>query len=103
MTPGNEGDPPEEGRPEAEPLPRRSGAVYAEPPIPAQRPSWTDNASAFGAMMNRPLTTTRRCAGAYCWCRVGAAVVWPLDRLDEMRRMARAIRRIEVAEGVLGA
>jgi hypothetical protein len=63
----------------------------------------TDNATAFGAMLTRPLTTTRTCNGAYCWCRFGPSIAWPLDHYDEMARMARDLRGIEIGGGVLGA
>lgn len=61
----------------------------------------TDNAAAYGVMLDSPLTTTRTCAGAYCWCRVGSEVAWPLSHHDEMARMTRQIRRLEISGGVL--
>lgn len=64
-------------------------------------PTRTENASGFGLLMDRPLTTTRRCEGWGCWCHVGAEIVWPLSHDQEMQRMARAIRTIEIAQGVL--
>jgi len=58
--------------------------------------------SSFGAMLDREPTTTRTCAGAGCWCHIGATVAWPLDHDQEMARLFREIRKFEIAGGVLG-
>jgi hypothetical protein len=70
---------------------------------PDGAPVTTTTSSGFGEMANRRLTTTRRCEGWACWCHVGATGAWPLDHYDEMARMAREIRRIEIVGGVVGA
>jgi hypothetical protein len=93
VTPGDEGGPLRGGHPEKAPRPRRTW--------PESYREWvTDSAGAYGVMMDRPLTTTRTCAGRFCWCHVGSTVAWPLDHHDEMARMAREIRRLEVSQGV---
>ena len=58
--------------------------------------------SSFGVMLDRPVTTSRTCEGFGCWYHVGTTVIWPLDHFDEMARMARGIRLLEIAGGVLG-
>jgi len=62
----------------------------------------TTDAASYGVMLDRPITTTRTCAGEFCWCHVGATVAWPLDHDQEMARMFREIRSLELAGGVLG-
>jgi hypothetical protein len=47
------------------------------------------------------LTTTRRCDGSRCWCRIGDGLAWPMSHWDEMQRMARQIRRLEISQGVM--
>lgn len=69
--------------------------------ISTKNPS-TDGGSVYGAMMDRPLTTTRRCEGQFCWCRAGSEIAWPLSHDDELEWMAREIRSLEIAGGVLG-
>jgi hypothetical protein len=64
-------------------------------------PTDTVNATAFGVMWDRPLTTTRTCGGVDCWCHVGAAIPSPLTHEGELQRLASAIRRLEVAQGML--
>lgn len=47
--------------------------------------------------------TTRTCSGAACWCRIGdypSPLV--MDHAAELARMAREIRSLEIACGVLG-
>jgi hypothetical protein len=44
------------------------------------------------------LTTTRKCGGWGCWCHVGANVSWPMSHHDEMQRMAREIRALEISQ-----
>jgi hypothetical protein len=46
------------------------------------------------------LTTTRRCGGWGCWCHIGADVSWPMSHWDEMARMARQIRALEISQGL---
>jgi hypothetical protein len=46
------------------------------------------------------LTTARRCDGSACWCRIGDGVSWPLDHFDEMARLARQIRVLEISRGL---
>jgi hypothetical protein len=62
----------------------------------------TTSSSGFGVLADRPITTTRRCEGWGCWCHVGAGSSWPFDHFDELARMTREIRALEISEGVLG-
>jgi hypothetical protein len=62
----------------------------------------TDNATAYGVMLDRPVTTSRTCAGEFCWCHVGATIAWPFDHHQEMARIFREIRTLEIAGGVVG-
>ena len=67
----------------------------------------TDNAAAFGAAVERKLTTTtRRCEGAYCWCRASATIVpntevpnlhWAWRQ--RMDALAVRIRSLEIEQG----
>jgi len=58
--------------------------------------------SSFGVMLDRPVTTSRTCAGEFCWCHVGATIAWPFDHQQEMARIFREIRTLEIAGGVVG-
>jgi hypothetical protein len=92
MAPINEGRPPGEGRPKNQ----------TTLPTPTSYTEGHDAAASYGLMMDRPLTTTRTCAGEFCWCHVGATVAWPIDHNDELARIFREIRSLEVAGGVVG-
>jgi hypothetical protein len=56
--------------------------------------------SAFGAMLERPVTSSRTCEGPGCWCHIGASTAWPIGHFDELARMTRQIRALEIAQGV---
>jgi hypothetical protein len=60
----------------------------------------TDNTSAFGAMLERPVTSSRTCEGPGCWCHIGASTAWPIGHFDALARMSRQIRALEIAQGV---
>jgi hypothetical protein len=57
--------------------------------------------SSYGLMLDRPVTTSRTCEGLGCWCHIGASQSWALTHLDEMARMAREVRAIDIAQGVI--
>jgi hypothetical protein len=65
-------------------------------PKPEANATATSNDST--AIMDRP-STTRTC-GSSCWCRTGDWVV-PYPHWQYMDTLAREIRTLEIAEGVL--
>jgi hypothetical protein len=58
----------------------------------------TSGAAAVDVIM---FTTSRTCSGSGCWCHIGATIAWPLSHQDEMARMAREVRAIDIAQGVI--
>jgi hypothetical protein len=74
---------------------RAPGNGRGPEPKPEASATLTSNGST--AIMDTP-STTRTCSDV-CWCRVGARVPYP--HWQYMDTLAREIRLLEVAEGVL--
>jgi len=84
--------PPNEGRP-GEGRPKNQTTL----PTPSSYTEGHDAAS-FGMRLDRPLTTTRTCAGEFCWCHVGREVPYP--HWQYMDTLAREIRKLDILQGV---